>query len=42
MKMRYACVRNDPYKVISFPVYFESTSRNEMKQVIVAIWIPTE
>ena len=26
MKMSYAQVRNDSYKVISFPVYFESTS----------------
>ena len=36
MKIRYARVRNDPYKVVrvrSFPVYLESTSRNEMEQV---------
>ena len=36
MKIRYARVRNDPDEVIrvrSFPVYFESTSRNEMKRV---------
>ena len=38
----YARVRNDPYKVISFPLYFESTSRNEMQQVTVAIRISTE
>ena len=40
MKIRYARVKNDPYMVIrvrSFPVYFESTSRNEMQQVTVAI-----
>ena len=40
MKMRHARVRNDPYKVIrerSFPVYFESTSRNEMQLVTVAL-----
>ena len=30
-----------PYKVIHFPVYFESTSRNEMPQESVTIWIPT-
>ena len=36
MKIRYARVRNDPYKVTrvqSFSVYFEFTSRNEMEQV---------
>ena len=36
MKMRYARVRDDPYKVIrvrNFPVYFESTGKNEMEQV---------
>ena len=27
----------DPYKVISFPVCFETTSRNEMPQTNVAI-----
>ena len=41
-ELRYARVRNDPYKVINFPVYFESTSRNGMQQVTVAVWIPTE
>ena len=25
-----------------FPVYFESTSKNEAQQITVAIWIPTE
>ena len=35
-------VRPDLYKVISFLVYFESTSRNKMLQESVAIWIPTK
>ena len=29
-----------PVKVISFPVYFESTSRKEMEQVAVEICFP--
>ena len=28
--MHYARVRNDPYKVISYPVDFESTSSDEI------------
>ena len=40
MKIRCARVRNDPYKVISFPVYFESTCRNEMEQVTDEIHFP--
>ena len=29
-------------KVRNFSVYFESTNINEMQQITVAIWIPTE
>ena len=41
MKIRYARVRNDLYEVIrvrSITIYIESTSRNEMEQVIVEIY----
>ena len=43
VKIRHARVRSDPYKVIrvrSFPVYFESTSRNELEQVTDEIHFP--
>ena len=40
MKMHYARVRNNPYDAIIFPVYFESTSRNEMEQVTDEIHFP--
>ena len=40
MKIRYARVKNDPHKVLSFPVHFESTSRNEMEQVTDEINFP--
>ena len=40
MKIRYARVKNDPHKVISFPVHSKYTSRNEMEQVTDEIHFP--
>ena len=36
------CVMRELEIVISFSIYFDSLSGNEMQQIIVAIWIPTE